>query len=101
MIRETRTKMNLARRLPRISCTTRSGGLIKTELGAYRRPPRVLTRWGGGVGLATRMNTGCGLFLAFLEPDLLHRHRPITQEANFHSLHIRLIEALKHMIVLR
>src|SRR3989442_7647780 len=104
VIRETMTKMNLARRLPRISCTTRRGDLVKTKLRACRRLLLAPSGRRVGTGLAIRLNTGyglsCTLCRVLLEPDFLHRDGPVTQKTDLYPIHIGSIQAFKDVVVL-
>lgn len=42
----------------------------------------------------------CALSLAFPEPDLVHRHPPITQEADLYPPDIGLIQVFEDLVML-
>src|SRR5262249_10090365 len=105
--RETITTINLARRLPRIRSSARRGRLH--SMMCHRTCRRLLIKAGKRSlvqrllkWLAIRCGPRCILGTMFLEPDLLHRHGPIAQEADVHPPDIGLIEVLrKPTVVLR
>src|SRR6266511_945450 len=93
--------INLARRLPRMNCSTRRGRAARRDRWACHSPVAWTIRRDVKKSLPTWLDMGrgrrCILCGVSLEPDPLQWDGALAQEADFHPLDIGLIQVFKHI----
>jgi hypothetical protein len=97
-------RINLVRRLPRMSWSPCWGRLIKALDSVPLMAPIPATRGKGRGKLPHSFDMGCGpcrvLNGSLLQPDFVHGNPPIAQKTYLDSLDVWLIQILEDMIVL-